>query len=156
MYQTEQSGQQTLDMAQQVLDAQPFSRLLGVRVTSFEPGTATLELDARDDLQQQNGFLHGGVLAFAADNALTFAGGSALGPAVLTAGFSISYLSPADGRTLRARGEVVHATHRQAVCRCDLYVLDGAGVATRCAIAQGTIAATKLPGDTNDGSPALG
>ncbi|GGX07662.1 hypothetical protein GCM10010353_23820 [Streptomyces chryseus] len=75
-----------LATAQKVLDSQPFSRLVGVRITAFGDGAAVLEVAVRDELRQQNGFLHGGVLAYAADNALTFAGGAALGPAVLTAG----------------------------------------------------------------------
>ncbi|GAB2448455.1 hypothetical protein GCM10027162_52070 [Streptomyces incanus] len=76
-----------LATAQQALDSQPFSRLLGARVTAFGEGAATLEIDVRAELHQQNGFLHGGVLSYAADNALTFAGGTALGPYVLTGGF---------------------------------------------------------------------
>jgi len=64
----------TLGLARQVLAAQPFSVLVGARVTAFGDGGATLEIDIRDELRQQNGFLHGGVLAYAADNAVTFAG----------------------------------------------------------------------------------
>jgi uncharacterized protein (TIGR00369 family) len=44
-------------------------------------------------LLQQNGFVHGGVLAYLADNCLTYAGGSVLGP-VLTSEFKINYLRP--------------------------------------------------------------
>lgn len=62
-----------LQMAQKVLDSQPFSALVGARITAFGDGAATLEIDSREELRQQNGFLHGGVLAYAADNALTFA-----------------------------------------------------------------------------------
>ena len=94
-----------LDTARQALESQPFSRLVGARLTAFGDGAATLELDVREELRQQHGFLHGGVLSYAADNALTFAGGAALGPHVLTGGFSVQYLRPALGRTLRARAE---------------------------------------------------
>jgi uncharacterized protein (TIGR00369 family) len=89
--------------------SQPFSRLLGARLTEFGAGGATLELDIRDELNQQNGYLHGGVLAYAADNALTFAAGTVLGPSLLTAGFTIDYLRPATGVTLQARATVVQA-----------------------------------------------
>ncbi|OEJ61567.1 thioesterase [Streptomyces agglomeratus] len=128
-----------LATARKVLDSQPFSRLLGARITAFGDGAAVLELDIRDELLQQNGFLHGGVLAYAADNALTFAGGSALGPAVLTGGFSIQYVRPATGTTLIARATVVHGGRRQAVCRCDLFAVDGEGAETLCAVVQGTV-----------------
>jgi uncharacterized protein (TIGR00369 family) len=122
-----------------VLAAQPFSVLVGARVTAFGAGGATLEIDIRDDLKQQNGFLHGGVLAYAADNAITFAGGTVLGPALLTGGFAINYLRPAVGRTLVARAVVTQSTRRQAVARCDLSTVDVEGVETAVAFAQGTV-----------------
>lgn len=128
-----------LRMAQKVLDSQPFSALVGARITAFGDGVATLEIDSREELRQQNGFLHGGVLAYAADNALTFAAGTTLGPAVLTGGFSIQYLRPATGTTLVARAEVVHTGRRQAVARCDLSVVGEDGAQTLCAVAQGTV-----------------
>ncbi|MGA5420177.1 PaaI family thioesterase [Streptomyces lavendulocolor] len=128
-----------LSLAREVLDSQPFSRLVGARISAFEDGEAVLEVDIRDDLRQQSGFLHGGVLSYAADNAITFAAGSALGPAVLTAGFSIQYVRPATGRSLLARASVVHAGRRQAVVRCDLLTVDEDGTETLCAVAQGTV-----------------
>ena len=131
----------TLEMAQKLLAAQPFSLLVGARVTAFGDGGATLELDIRPDLLQQNGFLHGGVLSYAADNAITFAGGAALGPDVLTGGFTISYLRPARGVLLRAEATVAYASRRQATCTCELTTLDDAGTPTLCAIAQGTVVA---------------
>src|SRR5215469_10597186 len=69
-----------LSLARQVLAAQPFSALLGAEITQFGDGEAELRIAVSDKLRQQHGFVHGGVLSYAADNALTFAGGSALGP----------------------------------------------------------------------------
>jgi uncharacterized protein (TIGR00369 family) len=133
----------TFELAEKVLAAQPFSVLLGARLTSFGAGEATLELDIRDDLRQQNGYLHGGVLGYAADNAITFAAGTALGPEVLTGGFTISYLRPAEGTLLRAEARVVHAGSRQATCTCELSTVDETGATTLCAIAQGTVIALR-------------
>jgi acyl-coenzyme A thioesterase PaaI-like protein len=116
----------TSEVAQKLLAAQPFSVLVGARVTAFGDGGATLELDIRPDLLQQNGFLHGGVLSYAADNALTFAGGTALGP---------------EGVLLRAAAKVAYSSRRQATCTCELTTLDDAGTSALCAIAQGTIVA---------------
>ncbi|MEG3630841.1 PaaI family thioesterase [Streptomyces poriticola] len=129
-----------LAVAQQVLAAQPFSRLLGARLTAFGKGEATLELDIRDDLRQQNGFVHGGVLAYAVDNTLTFAAGTVAGARLLTAGFSLDYLRPADGTLLRAHARVVRAGRSRVVCRCDVSSVNGDGPETLCAVAQGTIA----------------
>lgn len=132
-----------LDMARKALDSQPFSRLVGARITSFGDGRAVLEVDIREELRQQNGFLHGGVLAYAADNSLTFAAGTTLGPAVLTAGFSVQYIRPATGLTLVARASVVHSGRRQAVVRCDLFTVGADGDETLCAVAQGTVLAAQ-------------
>ncbi|MBQ1082189.1 PaaI family thioesterase [Nocardiopsis sp. B62] len=132
----------TPELANRVLAAQPFSQLVGARIAVFEPGRAVLEVDVRDELRQQNGFLHGGVLAYAADNALTFAGGTVLGASVLTSGFSVEYLRPARGRLLSARAHVVESTRRRAVCRCDLVMVDDEGSERTVAAAQGTIALT--------------
>ncbi|MER5738764.1 MULTISPECIES: PaaI family thioesterase [unclassified Streptomyces] len=130
-----------LSTAREILRAQPFSRLLGADVSAFGDGGATLELPIREDLLQQNGFVHGGVLSYAADNAITFAAGAVLGPAVLTAGYSIDYVRPAVGTTLRARAEVLHAGRRQAVVRCELLTVGEDGAETLCALAQGTVRA---------------
>ncbi|MBW5422757.1 hotdog fold thioesterase [Streptomyces sp. BG9H] len=134
-----------LVMAQKVLDGQPFSRLVRARITRFGEGAATLEIEAREELQQQNGFLHGGVLAYAADNSITFAAGTTLGPAVLTSGFSIQYVRPATGAKLVAHAVVAHTGRRQAVVRCELFSVaegEGEGSGVLCAIAQGTVLST--------------
>ncbi|WP_435186903.1 PaaI family thioesterase [Streptomyces sp. bgisy126] len=133
------TGAHGLELARKVLDAQPFSRLLGTEVTAFGDGGAVLELAIREELRQQNGFVHGGVLSYAADNAITFAAGTVLGPAVLTAGYTIDYVRPAVGAVLRARATVLHASRRQAVVRCELLTADEAGTETLCALAQGTV-----------------
>jgi acyl-coenzyme A thioesterase PaaI-like protein len=65
--------------AQRVLDAQPFNSMLGTKLASFSEGEAVLEMPIREELLQQNGFVHGGVVSSLADTALAFAGGSALG-----------------------------------------------------------------------------
>lgn len=127
-----------LAMGRRVLASQPFSVLLGTELLSFGAGAAELKIPITPQVKQQHGFVHGGVISYAADNALTFAGGSALGPGVVTAEFKINYVRPATGEFLVARATVVHAGASQAVCRCDVYVSD-AGTERLCATAQGTI-----------------
>jgi uncharacterized protein (TIGR00369 family) len=134
-----------LEEARKVLAAQPFSALLGARLAAFGDGEATLELDIREELRQQYGFLHGGVLGYAADNALTFAAGSAVGSGLITAGFTIDYLRPAEGAVLRAHARVVRAGRTRVVCRCDLTTVAEDGTETLCAVAQGTVAVTPRP-----------
>jgi uncharacterized protein (TIGR00369 family) len=127
-----------LSWGRAVLASQPFSVLLGAELLSFAPGSAELRVPIKPEFQQQHGFVHGGVLSYAADNALTYAGGTKLHGSVVTSEFKINYLRPAIGDFLLARASVLHAGRNQAVCRCDILV-SKAGKESLCAVAQGTI-----------------
>jgi len=74
-------GEELFRLGQQALADQPFSRLLGASLTALHSGYAEITVPITPELHQQHGFVQGGVLSYAADNALTFAGGSVLGPA---------------------------------------------------------------------------
>lgn len=128
-----------LAWGRRVLASQPFSVLLGAELLRFSEGAAELKIPIKAELKQQHGFVHGGVISYAADNALTYAGGSALGPGVVTSEFKINYVRPAMGDFLVARASVVHSGRSQAVCRCEVYVSQN-GAESLCATAQGTIA----------------
>ena len=124
--------------AREMLGRQPFSAMLNAQLDAFAPGGAELSVPVVPGLLQQHGFVHGGVLSYLADNALTFAGGSVLGDSV-TSEFKINYLRPAkDAQRLLAVATVVGSGKTQAVCRCDIFVLRGEE-RTLCAAAQGTI-----------------
>ena len=127
----------TVAEARRVLAAQAFSRLVGAELEDFGPGFAELRVPIGPELRQQSGFVHGGVLAYAADNASAFAGGSVLGPAVVTGGLTIDYVRPALGDLLVARAIVVSAGARSAVCRCELTVHGPERALV--AVAQGTV-----------------
>lgn len=131
----------SLDQARAALAAQPFSRLLGARLNRFAPDGVELEVPVRPEHRQQHGFAHGGLLGYAADNALTFAAGAVAGPAVLTAGYTINLLAPVVGDRLLARAWVVSSGQRIIVARCEL-VEPFPDADEVCAIAQGTIART--------------
>jgi uncharacterized protein (TIGR00369 family) len=136
------SPQAFLAMGREVLARQPFSVLIGAELVALEPGRCDLQVPITDQLKQQNGFAHGGVVSYLADNALTYAGGTAMRVPVVTGEFKINYVRPAVGERLIARAEAAHVGKSQAVCRCEVFAVQG-GVEKLCAIAQGTIA--KLP-----------
>ena len=129
----------TFDDALAVLAGQNFSALVGAELIAFGTGAAALKIPLRADLLQQHGVAHGGVLAYAADNAITFAAGSLLGADVRTTGVSVAYIRPAAGAYLVATATVVTSTSRSAVCSCEVVAFDEDDQASIVAIAQGTV-----------------
>jgi uncharacterized protein (TIGR00369 family) len=128
----------------QALAAQPLSVLFGAHLSVFSTGHAELTVPLAPTLLQQHGFVHGGVISYAADTALTFAGGSVLGAHVVTSEYKINYVKPARGNRLLARATVIAAGQRQAVCRCEVFAMDG-DQEMLVAAAQGTIVPMSAP-----------
>jgi uncharacterized protein (TIGR00369 family) len=132
----------TFAEAEAVLGGQPFSVHLGAILTAFGQGRATIELPIRSVHRQQVGLVHGGVVAYAADNAIAFAAGSLLGPAVLTTGLTVEYLRSARDGTLRASADVIDVHRNQAVCTAGVVLVRDDGTVTLCAKAQGRVTAS--------------
>ena len=122
-----------------VLHSQPFSRLLGAELVSVTPEGVQLGLTVSEDLRQQYGMAHGGVIAYLADNSLTFAGGLALGGNVVTAQMNIHYLNPARGDRLLARAEIISLRGSSALTRCAVVELVAGAEETDIAFATGLI-----------------
>ena len=127
-----------LAMGRRILATQPFSVLIGAELEALGQGSCALGLAITPELKQQNGFAHGGVVSYLADNALTYAGGTAMKVPVVTSEYKINYVRPAIGERLVARARATHVSRSQAVCQCEVYAI-GAGSEKLCAIAQGTI-----------------
>lgn len=125
-------------LARSVFDAQPFTRLLGAELVSTDGGTVEVRLRNRPELRQQHGFVHGGVISYLADNAVTFAGGIALGGDAVTAHCTTNFSRPATGEYLVARAHAVSATRNQAICHCTVYSVEGEAERI-VAVAQGTV-----------------
>ncbi len=136
--------QPTVEIAQERLAKQPFSGLLGAAIVAVSVGRCELQVPIRAEFKQQHGFVHGGVLSYAADNALTIAGFWALQRPVVTSEFKINYVRPATGDAIIARAYAVHAGKTQAVCRCDVFAVTGVEEKL-CAVAQGTVALLPEP-----------
>jgi uncharacterized protein (TIGR00369 family) len=108
-------------------DRQRFMATIGARLARVEAGEVDIELNMRDDLVQQHGFLHAGVLATAADSACGYAALSLMpaGVAVLSVEFKINLLAPAAGDRIVARGRVIRAGKTVTVCWGDVTAYAG-------------------------------
>lgn len=138
------------EFAREVIESQPFSRLIGARLITCGPGYAELGLEVVEELRQHHGFAHGGVISYLADNSITFAGGLALESDALTSEFKVNYLRPAAGSHLVAKATAKSASRRQAVCVSEVYAIAG-DEEKLCAIAQGTV--VKLPPRPDPSAP---
>jgi uncharacterized protein (TIGR00369 family) len=105
--------------------------LIGASLTRVAPGSVEIALPFRDDLTQQKGFIHGGIIGMIADTACGYAAFSLM-PAdcsLVTVEYKLNILSPAI-RSLVARGEVVKAGRTLTIARGEVYAQDGKHVAT--------------------------
>jgi acyl-CoA thioesterase len=105
------------------LSAVPFAGLLGIKAVSVEAGRATLSLQIRDDFKQNNGVVHGGVVAALIDSATAFAILPLLeaDERTTTVDLTISYLRPLVSGTMAATARVVREGRRLIVVSADLF-----------------------------------
>src|SRR5437762_9388741 len=105
--------------------------LIGASLTSVAPGAVEIALPFRDDLTQQKGFVHGGIIGMIADSACGYAAYSLMPPSasLVTVEYKINILAPAKG-ALVARGQVVKNGRSLTVARAEVYADDGSHIAT--------------------------
>ena len=121
-------------------DRQGAMRLIGARIVELAPGYCSIELPYRDDLAQQHGYIHAGIVGAIVDSAGGYAGFT-LFPAdasVLTVEYKLNLIAPAKGTRLLAEAEVVKPGRTLAITRGSVYAESG-GKRTLCAIMQQTL-----------------
>src|SRR5689334_16023425 len=112
--------------------------LLGAELVEAEGGRAVIEVPYRNDLTQQHGYFHGGVVTAIADTACGYAAYTTM-PAdasVLTVEFKINLMNPAAGERLRAEANVHKAGRTLVVVAATVTVLRDKAVT--CAEMLGT------------------
>jgi len=105
--------------------------LIGASLTTVEPGYVEISLPYRDDLTQQKGYVHGGILGMICDSACGYSAFSLM-PAdcsLVTVEYKINILNPAVG-ALVAKGQVVKPGRTLTVTRGEVYAQDGTHVAS--------------------------
>lgn len=119
---------QTPDFASRVQSSfaqQSVMNLIGAKLTKVLPGEVEILIPFRDNLTQQHGFLHAGVITTIADSACGYAAFSLMptGASVLTIEFKINLLAPAKGERFLARGMVVKPGKTITVCSGEVFAL---------------------------------
>ncbi len=121
-------------------DAQGLMGHLGARLASVSPGACEIELPYSEDVSQQHGFFHGGVVGTIADVAGGYAAFSLMdaGDGILTVEYKLNLMAPASGELLIARGLVVRPGRTLTVSRAEVCIVKD-GKETACAVMQQTL-----------------
>jgi uncharacterized protein (TIGR00369 family) len=112
---------------QESFERQGLMRSFGARLVEAAGGRAVIEVPYREDLTQQHGYFHGGVVSAIADTASGYAAYTTM-PAdasVLTVEFKINLLNPAAGEVLRAEAQVRKAGRTLVVVGATVFALRG-------------------------------
>ncbi len=102
---------------------QKIMETIGAHITRVEAGKVDIELPFRDDLTQQNGYLHAAVATAIADSACGYAAYTLMPEAsqVLTIEYKVNFVSPARGERIIARARVVRPGRTVTVSAGDVF-----------------------------------
>jgi len=106
--------------------AQSAMATLGFELARVEAGQVEIQFSHRDDLTQQHGFMHGGIIATAADNACGFSALTLMSSdkAVLSVEFKINFMAPARGDRFRAVARVVKSGATLTICNGEVLAIN--------------------------------
>ena len=81
---------------------------IGAHLRSVSPGAVVIELPFREDLTQQDGYLHAAIVTAIADSACGYAAHTLIPPGagILTVEYKVNFIAPAAGRAFTAYGRV--------------------------------------------------
>ncbi|MGA9394981.1 MAG: PaaI family thioesterase [Azonexus sp.] len=114
--------------------------LIRATLPVVEHGRAEIHLPHWSGVEQQHGFVHGGVVGMIADSAAGYAAMSMVpaSASVLSVEYKINMMAPADGDYLIARGKVLRAGRTLIVTQGEVFAIKG-GHETQCALMQQTV-----------------
>ena len=121
-------------------DKQNAMHLIRATMPLVEHGRTEIHVPHWDGVEQQHGFVHGGVVGMIADSAAGYAAMTVVpaGASVLTVEYKMNLVAPADGEKLVARGKVVRPGRTLIVTSAEVFAVKE-GKETLCALMQQTI-----------------
>ena len=131
--------------------------LIRATLPLVEAGRTEIHIPHWEGIEQQHGFVHGGVVGMIADSAAGYAAMTVV-PAdasVLTVEYKLNLVAPADGEKLIARGQVVRPGRTLIVTQAEVFAIKD-GKETLCALMQQTIMAvtrSEKPQTASQGKP---
>lgn len=100
---------------------------IGAQLGTVVPGQVEIELNFREDLTQQHGYLHAGIITAIVDSACGFAAFSLMPPdsGVLTVEYKVNLLAPARGERFVATGRAIRPGRTLTVCAGEVVAIEG-------------------------------
>lgn len=100
---------------------------IGAYLIRVEPGQVEIGLNFREDLTQQHGYLHAGIVTTIVDSACGFAAYSLMPPdsEVLTVEYKVNLVNPAKGERFIAIGRVIKPGRTLTVCSGEVIAMEG-------------------------------
>ena len=116
--------------------------LIQATLPVVEDGRTEIHLPHWSGVEQQHGFVHGGVVGMIADSAAGYAAMTVVpaNASVLTVEYKMNLVAPADGEKLIARGKVVRPGRTLIVTQAEVFAVKD-GQEKLCALMQQTIMA---------------
>ena len=132
-----------LDFAERVSASfakQNAMELIQASMPLIEHGRTEIHLPHWAGVEQQHGFVHGGVVGMIADSAAGYAAMTMVSAtdSVLTVEYKMNLVAPADGEKLIARGKVVRPGKTLIITQAEVFAVNGEKE-TLCALMQQTI-----------------
>lgn len=114
--------------------------LIRASLQVVEPGRTEIHVPHWEGIEQQHGFVHGGVVGMIADSAAGYAAMTMVpaSASVLTVEYKMNLVAPADGEKLIARGQVVRPGRTLIVTKAEVFAVKD-NKENLCALMQQTI-----------------
>ena len=106
--------------------SQSAMKSLQIQLLSLQPGWIEMQLEKSDNLLQQQGFMHGGVLTAGLDSACGFAALTLSAPSVevLSIEFKTSFFRPVTKDRVQVIGRVIKAGKKVSFCEAEAFSLE--------------------------------
>lgn len=134
------------EVIREKLEKQHFMHHLGVVLTKIEAGEVEARVNFKSELQQQNGFLHGGVTATLCDVTAGFAAFTLVeeDEVVVTGDLRVSYLNPGTAPNFFSKGWVIKTGKLLHFCESEVWGEFEDGGRVLMAKASATMVTVKL------------
>lgn len=126
---TSHAGPGFEERVRQSFAKQAAMRTMGAEIAHLAPGEVHLRFAYREELTQQHGFVHAGVIAAVADSACGYAAYTLMpaDAAVLSVEFKVNLMAPAAGDAFVARARVKKSGRTITVCEADVFAIQDDG-----------------------------